>query len=113
MGGRPTYHRKDDLDLKKRFDPEPLLAFIARRAKEHPSRSTKAIVATSGEQWLINRFGKNASICRQFSRWKQGNCTLSWWYADRVAGLLGVHPAWIWPDWYDGVPEVDELEVAA
>lgn len=97
----------DDFDLKREFDPEPLLAFIARRAKEHPT-VTSAMWATTGRGWLIQQFGDTANLTRQFDRWRAG-ATLSWWYADKIAGMLKVHPAWIWPDWYDGVPSVEQL----
>lgn len=94
---------------KRWFDPEPLLEFIARRAKEH-DRSKQA--ATSGTRWVCHVFGVNSNMARQIHRWQHG-ARLSWWYADKVAGQLGVHPAWIWSDWYDleeGVEDIDEVD---
>lgn len=97
--------------LKQWFAPEPLLAFIAQRAKEH---DTGKLPSTSGIMWVGRVFGPQSNMYRQMSRWKKGE-RLSWWYADKVAGLLGVHPAWIWDDWYDlqEQPQATDEEVAA
>lgn len=110
--GAQTYKRKDDFDLKKRYDPEPLLRFIERRAIEH-ANATQGIHApwskgATGYAWIRFVFGEKSNFERQLSRWRKGE-TLSWWYADKIAGMLGAHPAWIWPDWYEGVPEVEDL----
>lgn len=99
-----------DLPLKRHYDPEPLLAFLERRAREHPERDSRFGPLRGTRGWLIARFGERSNMVRQLDRWRAG-ATLTWWYADKVAGMLGVHPAWIWPDWYDLA--VEDLEVAA
>lgn len=44
---------------------------------------------------------------RSVTRWRQRG--IDWWIADVLATAIGLHPSWVWPQWWD----LDEQEAVS